>query len=73
MLNSLGKKPTKILSKETLNHRELITMVSGINPLQNTSVGYSRVFELLGVNSITRVPIASRLNLFEIVTQGYNQ
>lgn len=57
MLNSLGKTPTKILSKETLNHRGLIAMSSGIDPLKNTPEAYKRAYEALGIDFINRVPI----------------
>ncbi|MFW6328272.1 MAG: hypothetical protein ACOC2F_08185, partial [Bacteroidota bacterium] len=52
-----GKSAGKIISKETLNHRELIEYVSGLNVYTRTREAYLRAYEALGIDIINRVPI----------------
>ena len=49
----------RIISKETLNHRGLIEMVSGLDVYQNTSEAFIRAYEALGIDIINRVPQAN--------------
>lgn len=51
-----GTQPHKILSKETLNNRELVLMASGIDPLDNTPEAYRVAYKSLGIDFINRVP-----------------
>ncbi len=44
------------LSKETLNHRELIRLASGLDPLEDTSQAYIKAYAALGIDFINRVP-----------------
>ncbi|MGI6031393.1 MAG: uroporphyrinogen decarboxylase family protein [Eubacteriales bacterium] len=43
-------------SKETLNHREIIQYVSGIDPLENTKDAFRIAYEKLGIDIVNRVP-----------------
>ena len=52
-----GNKSGKMISKETLNHPELIGMVSGLDVYQHTREAYLRAYEALGIDVINRVPI----------------
>ena len=52
-----GQLTGKIISKETLNHRQLIEYVSGLNVYTNTREAYLRAYEALGIDLINRVPI----------------
>ena len=52
-----GKLSGKMISKETLNHRELIESVSGLNVYTSTREAYLRAYEALGIDIINRVPI----------------
>ena len=52
-----GAKPDKIICKETLNHRGLIEMVSGLDVYKSTEKAYRRAYEALGIDIINRVPI----------------
>jgi hypothetical protein len=52
-----GKKPGKIISKETLNHPGLIGLVSGLDVYQHTREAYLRAYDALGIDLINRVPI----------------
>jgi hypothetical protein len=54
---SLKKTPGKIPSKETLNNREIIEFVSGLDVYKNTSEAYLRAYEALGIDIINRVPL----------------
>lgn len=47
----------KRISKETLNHRELIERVSGLDVYQNTVEAYRRAYQALGIDLINRVPL----------------
>ncbi len=51
-----GKPCHKRISKETLNHRELIEMVSGIDIDRDTPAAFLRAYEALGIDLINRVP-----------------
>lgn len=51
---SLNHKP---LCKETLNHRELMMLASGIDPLIDTKGSYLKSYEALGIDFVNRVPI----------------
>jgi hypothetical protein len=48
---------TKRISKETLNHRELIERVSGLDVYRNTAEAYRRAYQALGIDLINRVPL----------------
>lgn len=52
-----GKPTNKLISKETLNHRGLIEMVSGLDVSQHTAEAYQRAYEALGIDIINRVPL----------------
>ena len=52
-----GKITGKMISKETLNHCELIESVSGLNVYTHTREAYLRAYEALGIDIINRVPI----------------
>lgn len=54
---SEGKSSDKMISKETLNHRGLIELVSGLNVYTHTREAYLRAYEALGIDIINRVPI----------------
>lgn len=52
-----GLTTEKGISKETLNHRGLIEMVSGRNVYESTPEAYHRAYEALGIDIINRVPL----------------
>lgn len=52
-----GRSTHKLISKETLNHRGLIEMVSGLDVYQHTAEAYLRAYEALGIDIINRVPL----------------
>ncbi len=52
-----GKHPAKMLSKETLNHAELIRLASGLDVYQHTREAYCRAYRSLGIDLVNRVPI----------------
>ncbi|MHB1191363.1 MAG: hypothetical protein ACYC08_11070, partial [Armatimonadota bacterium] len=56
---AVGERPSKIVSKETLNHPELIELVSGLNVYADTPEAYRRAYAALGVDIINRVPTAN--------------
>lgn len=56
LLWALGKPHEKIVSKETLNHPELIRMVSGLDVYEHTPEAYRRAYQALGIDLINRVP-----------------
>lgn len=56
---SYGKKPSKLISKETLNNRGLIEMVSNLNVYESTAEAYRRAYEALGIDIINRVPLCN--------------
>lgn len=47
----------KRISKETLNHRALIELVSGLDVYAHTREAYLRAYEALGIDLINRVPL----------------
>lgn len=47
----------KLVAKETLNHRELIESVSGLDVYQHTAEAYARAYQALGIDIINRVPL----------------
>jgi hypothetical protein len=49
--------PTKLVSRESLNHRGLIEMVTGLDVYKNTSEAYKRAYQALGVDIMNRVPL----------------
>ncbi|MFA5876711.1 MAG: uroporphyrinogen decarboxylase family protein [Candidatus Margulisiibacteriota bacterium] len=52
-----GTRPGKMISKETLNHPELIRMISGLDVYQHTRESYLRAYQALGIDLINRVPM----------------
>jgi hypothetical protein len=53
-------RPTgKLVSKETLNHPGLITLVSGLDVYQHTPEAYRRAYQALGIDIINRVPLCN--------------
>lgn len=46
------KKPAKLLSKETLNHKELIEYVTGLSVYKQTSKAFLTAYEKLGIDII---------------------
>lgn len=52
-----GEPPRKILSKETLNHRGLIELVSGLDPYRDTAEAYRRAYQALGIDFVNRMPL----------------
>lgn len=52
-----GRQTAKRLSKETLNHRGLIELVSGLDVYVHTAEAYRRAYEALGIDIINRVPL----------------
>ena len=57
LLWASGVLSTKLASKETLNHRGLIEMVSGLDVYRHTSEAYRRAYQALGIDIINRVPL----------------
>lgn len=49
--------PTKLVSRESLNHPGLIEMVTGLDVYKNTSEAYKRAYQALGVDIMNRVPL----------------
>lgn len=54
-----GRPTGKLAAKETLNHRGLVEMVSGLDVYEQTPEAYSRAYEALGIDIINRVPLAN--------------
>jgi hypothetical protein len=52
-----GTPTAKRVSKETLNHCELIEQVSGLDVYAHTPEAYRRAYEALGVDIVNRVPL----------------
>lgn len=52
-----GKHSGKFISKETLNHRGIIELVSGIDVYKDTAQAYKIAYEKLGIDIINRVPL----------------
>jgi len=57
LLWSEGKSGEKLISKETLNHRLLVKLVSGMNVYTNTREAFLAAYEALGIDIINRVPV----------------
>ncbi len=53
---SLGIKPSKGVSKETLNHPGLVRLASGLDPMKHTAEAYLKAYDSLGIDIINRVP-----------------
>ena len=54
-----GNATGKLLSKETLNHRGLIEMISGLDGYEATAQAYLRTYEAVGIDIINRVPFSN--------------
>lgn len=52
-----GRSGAKRVSKETLNHRGLIELVSGLDVYTHTPEAYRRAYEALGIDLVYRVPL----------------
>lgn len=52
-----GRRTAKRVSKETLNHRVLIELVSGLDVYAHTAEAYRRAYEALGIDIVNRVPL----------------
>jgi uroporphyrinogen decarboxylase len=52
-----GERTGKLVTKETLNHRELIELVSGLDVYEHTAEAYRRAYQALGIDIINRVPL----------------
>lgn len=54
---SRGLPSGKVLSKETLNNRDIIEKASNLSVHNNTRKAYLRAYEALGIDIINRVPV----------------
>jgi len=52
-----GRRPSKIISKETLNHRGIIEMAGGVDVYKDTKQAYIKAYQSLGIDIINRVPL----------------
>lgn len=52
-----GTPTRKLVAKETLNHPELIELVSGLDVYRYTAEAYRRAYQALGIDIINRVPL----------------
>jgi hypothetical protein len=52
-----GQPTSKLVTKETLNHRGLIELVSGLDVYQHTAEAYRRAYQALGIDIINRAPL----------------
>jgi len=52
-----GAPTDKLVTKETLNHPELIELVSGLEVYRHTAEAYRRTYQALGIDIINRVPL----------------
>lgn len=52
-----GRPAAKRVSKETLNHRGLIELVSGLDVYAHTAEAFRRAYQALGIDIINRVPL----------------
>jgi hypothetical protein len=52
-----GSQPTKLITKETLNHPGLIELVSGLDVYTHTPEAYRRAYQALGIDLVNRVPL----------------
>jgi hypothetical protein len=57
LLWASGRGGSKLVSKETLNHRGLIEKVSGLDVYRHTSEAYRRAYQALGIDIVNRVPL----------------
>jgi hypothetical protein len=54
-----GEPTEKLVTKETLNHRELVELVSGLDVYQHTAEAYRRAYQALGIDIVNRMPLES--------------
>ena len=54
-----GVPTDKLVTKETLNHRALIELVSGLDVYQHTAEAYRRAYQALGIDIVNRVPLGN--------------
>jgi hypothetical protein len=54
-----GERGEKLVSKETLNHRGLIELVSGLDVYEETPEAYRRAYEALGIDIVNRIPLSN--------------
>jgi len=47
----------KVISKETLNHRGIVELVSGLDVMEHTGDAFLRAYEALGIDICNRVPV----------------
>lgn len=52
-----GEPTEKLVSKDTLNHRTLVELVSGLDAYGNTPEAYLRTYEACGIDIVNRVPL----------------
>ena len=52
-----GQPNSKLVSKETLNHPQLIERITGLDVYEQTPQAYRRAYEALGIDIINRVPM----------------
>lgn len=57
LLWASGRPGSKLVSKETLNHRGLIEAVSGLDVYRQTGEAYRRAYQALGIDIVNRVPL----------------
>jgi hypothetical protein len=57
LLWAQGKPHQKLISKETLNHPELIALVSGLDPYWQAPAAFNRAYAALGIDLVNRVPL----------------
>ncbi len=56
---SAGRPVSKIIAKETLNHRGLIEWASGLDVYTDTAAAYRRAYQRLGIDLVNRVPLTN--------------
>lgn len=54
---SAGNNKGKIVSKETLNHRGLVELASGLDVYEDTRAAYLEAYRSLGIDLVNRVPL----------------
>lgn len=54
-----GRPTAKLPSKETLNHPDLLRLVTGLDPYADTPTAFVRAYEALGIDIINRVPLTN--------------
>jgi hypothetical protein len=62
MAFACGTPTEKIVSKEIMNHRELIEMVTGIDVYETTPEAFRLAHEALGIDIVPRVPLENALD-----------